>query len=400
MRTIIYTLLFVIVAAVYAWVNYTVQSPIEINGGKGWDGVHYERMCASYKSGEQTQIAMPFGKRIATPWLASHFDCDSAKAFQIINVTAGLLCAVICFWTMLQLARPITAVFLAAPLVFYIFGPLRFSFFYPFYVDPLAMLFYALAGLSLIRNSPWSAVLALMFSSTVRESGIYFAMAIAPVYYLHGALNRRQALVMTAFCVTSFLAISALHFDGPGRSQFIVALTNAVRLCLAPEKLVKLFAGLAMTAGPLLAIWLKGKSAGGHPAGPKSVVFAVWIVLAAAMAAFGGSDTTRLLYISYPLYVLYFTSYAHNCPATCLLFVSFSGLVTNRILSLIPQANVLSPRDETQGYFAFYPDYAHVSAAVTILVFWAMVIFLTKNVPWRRIEAAITAPFSWQKSVD
>jgi hypothetical protein len=387
MNKYIVALGFAVLAAIYAFFNVNRQPQIEINEGKGWDGVYYERMCEYFKTGKSDEIKAPFGKRVAVPYLASLLPTDSRTAFLVINLSAGALAVFVTALALGHMLRPTGVIACTLPLIFYFFSPIRFAPFYPFTVDPAATFLYALSVLFIVQKRHWCAVLTLSLSIFVRESGFYFAMVLPLVLWLRNELSRKQAISMALLAIAFYVAASFLHLGVPGVSHLKVSAIYIWKKMLNPVELVKVTAGILQTIGPfviLFSLWPR------HERPMKGLGLNIesgMFLLALLMACLGGADTTRIFYIAFPLFVVLLARQASGRPLSLLVFITTAGLIANRFLAVVPQPSGAKPANETEGLFVMFPDYAHPAHASVALFYWVIVYVVAKQVNWTAIDS-------------
>lgn len=130
---------------------------------------------------------------------------------------------------------------------------MRFTPLYPVYPDPAFLAFLLLSFLFLIRNQFGLSFLFLAIAYPFREPAIY----IAPLFLFFASyLGGEKGITFVKFSV-AFLAIVAskvlienyMVCDG---NQLNTAITWARRGLADPQRFVRWFAGISMTAAPLV----------------------------------------------------------------------------------------------------------------------------------------------------
>jgi hypothetical protein len=103
-----------------------------------WDSDEYFLMAEQLAAGVQVTAATPYAFRLLTPWLAAQCCPDDIqRGFLIVNLVAGIAIALLLVaWLRLFVARADIRLLIVAAYALQWHAPLRFSFYYPAYVDP------------------------------------------------------------------------------------------------------------------------------------------------------------------------------------------------------------------------------------------------------------------------
>lgn len=362
----------VFLLAVSAW-YFRKQEQINVAEGKGWDGVVYHQMYVHYKTGSsQAVYDAPFNKRIGLPWLAAQLPMEETRAFRLINIGSGLAACLLIYLTLMGRFSGGVIFACMAPAVCYVFSPIRFPNFYPFTVDPPAFLLYAVSAFFISRRAYSAAGAALAASVFFRESGVYLALALGAAVWLSDRKLRAVGLGICAMAFVSFLALMALQLPGGKYSQLYTVLSFFKHKMLEPLELVRAIACLCMTVGPF--ILCKARSRLGVAPGQDVDVklSQLLMLLCLAMALFGGSDTTRIFFIGYPLYVTLLACWASESDGRTLAFAAAAGMVANSFREMIPQPFAAMPDRDSSGFFSITPDYAHQGVVAAFIAFWGL----------------------------
>ena len=164
--------------------HYT-QPEMTFANGTAWDGACYLSMAEQVASHDVIHTSKPFVYRVGMPWLAGTlFPRNPFAGFKIMNALIGLILIPLLWCYLRHFLQHKTAllitvfIFVSNPL-----NPLRFSAFFPVYIDPLAMALSLLLLTFLIRINVWSwrimLALSLMcfFAVLVRETLLLVPLA-------------------------------------------------------------------------------------------------------------------------------------------------------------------------------------------------------------------------------
>ena len=119
-------------------ISSMTQSSLLSEGGLGWDGAQYAQLTSQCWR-EPMRALEPFVYRIGAPCIAALIPAPPKTALLIVNVVASvLLLFLMAAWLRRWVPAAIVPWLLAA-FAFHWLTPLRYSWWYPTYVDPPAM---------------------------------------------------------------------------------------------------------------------------------------------------------------------------------------------------------------------------------------------------------------------
>ena len=134
-------------------ISFFTQQRINVNDGKGWDGVEYFEIAKKFSEGENLTGSAPLVYRVGTPFLASLIDKnDLLNGFFIANLAANFLSLLLIFAYLKIYLKNFYVI--TALLIFYLFHWMcntRFIYYYPSITDPWGLTF-LLSGLILIEK--------------------------------------------------------------------------------------------------------------------------------------------------------------------------------------------------------------------------------------------------------
>lgn len=191
-----------LIAAAFVVVNVLMalfQEPIQVHGGRGFDGVFYHRVAQQLVAGAPIEGGRGmFMYRVGTPWLASLvFPDDLILSFKVVNVVANTCTAVLLFWWLrMNVGTWWVRVLLCVLYFTHWLVLVRFTYFYPVLADPWSATL-CLAGLVLLarieRRPSWWAF------------GMFSAVCVAGVFF-------RQMLILVA--VTGLFVFAPVRKSG------------------------------------------------------------------------------------------------------------------------------------------------------------------------------------------
>jgi hypothetical protein len=284
-------------AAVTGWA-WAFQRPLTYNGGLGWDGAQYVQL-ATQCGRQRMQALEPFVYRVGAPCLAALLPVPPKYALWAINVGASIgLLLLLSVWLRRHVADAIVPwliVFFAAHWL----SPLRYTWWYPTYVDPLALC--AMVAALLAQHRRWLFVAVCVAGAAVRET-----MIVVPLSLLAGALigsaagrQRRDAVVTAAAgvlaCAAAALAIRAVVT--PASDYWML---DAAYYWTYEKPLPRYLLAAAITFGPIGAVVMAGRHAAWlwiETHRGEALIVAMVLVLAWV----GGSDTERFMIWAMPV---------------------------------------------------------------------------------------------------
>lgn len=313
-------LLLILVAALAA---LGLEERITYHAGFGWDGVEYGRIAAQLAGGGQPVAEAPFVYRIGTPWLASLLGGDNLlQGFFLVNFTAALVAPILLFlWLLGFPIRRDTRLLLLATFLFTWHTPLRFTVFYPAYVDPVMWVLW-LGGLLALRATPlrpgpawlsaWmlfaavaaafrEVLLLLPLMLPLRQIDPLELLRARPAWRgLRSWITARLRISSIAPLLTGLLLLVLIQAWARATNDYGFARTAV--LWTYQKGLPHMLHGALLAFGPLVLLCAGGTlfrvrlSAFGRDVFPglllPALIMFAWV---------GGSDTERILYWAAPL---------------------------------------------------------------------------------------------------
>lgn len=392
-------LAFVLLLAVTNW-YFRKQDQVSVADGKGWDGVTYHKMYLHYKGlASEATYEAPFNKRIGLPWLAAQLPLDATRSFRFINLLSGLATCLLLYFALRPRLRGGVILACLLPMAFFIYSPIRFPNFYPFTVDPPAMMLCALAALFCSRRYFVAAGVALVASAFFRESGIYFALALAFALALQDRCQRPAAGLICLIALVGAVVTSLLHLPGGDYSQFRTVMSSFKHKLLEPLELLRAVICILMTLGPFLICKARGNRGALAEVDEQNMIGRIFLFICMAMSLVGGSDTTRIFFVGYPLYVLMLVDWVSGADALTITLASSAGMIANRFREMIPQPSATWPNNDVSGLFAITPDYAHPGIVAAFACYWAAWWFVIVGPGRPSLDAGLNLD-NWKKAFE
>jgi hypothetical protein len=164
------SVIFAAVLAVQA-LTFLSQTPINIDGGQGYDGKYYYAVAQQIVDGESPSGMSRFARRLGTPLLAALVSPDDLiEGFLIVNVCATLVSPLLLvLWLRNFIGDPRLRIVLVLLYATHWLQLVRFTFFYPVLVDAWAQMF-CFAGLNCMawyerRPGRWPALAVAAISA-------------------------------------------------------------------------------------------------------------------------------------------------------------------------------------------------------------------------------------------
>jgi hypothetical protein len=367
------------------------QDVVWVSSGLGWDGVHYDKLLQFFAgaSSSSEPAAFPFCARVGTPWVLVNVFGGKIGFYEFNLAVSAIFSIVFLFITAPLWKGNIKALTAAIAIPsFLIFSPIKFTNFYPVYMDPPFMLLMSFSLMFLLKRKFHLAGLMCIIAIPFREAAFYLIPLFGAFAVMESKQKTRSA-VLGAGLLLAGIVIKSLMLQVSsceGQSQIMTAFEWLYRLLTDPTRFLDALAAISLTLGPLLLIktdWLSWLKLVDNRAQFFSAVAIVYVGL---LSIVGGSDVTRIFYTFIPLYAPILINGFAKLDLSGFALACFGWLVTNQILNKYEQPIAEWPSNDLTGFFAQFPDHAHPVVALTILAVW---LILSASHPFlRRIENA------------
>ena len=289
-----------LVAAIVLTWSVLFQKPFTYNGGLGWDGSHYTRLAAQCGRSQMTANE-PFVYRIGAPCLAAALPLSPKTALWAVNIVSSILLIVLLETWLRQHVRADIVPFLLAGFAFHWVAPPRQVWWYPTYIDPLALC--VIVGALLFRNNIALFAIVCFTGTLVRETTI-----VIPLALLAGAAvgDRRGGAAMIPGAAGVLACVAAI---GLARLLVIPAtdywMADAALYWAYEKALPSFVLALFIAFGPALVLLAI------RPAPVTRFLrdfpeYAALLIIVLALAWVGGSDTERFLLWASPIVLVLF----------------------------------------------------------------------------------------------
>ena len=335
------------VLLVVLFASFAGQQTIARESGRGWDGVHYYAVAEQLRRGATPEADAPFVQRLGTPLLVSLLPVeDLLRGFEIVNAVGGVLAvALLLVWLRSYIADWRIRSLLAVLFIIGWNGPIRFTPFYPAYVDPwgLAMLLAGLCGLEVLRRrDSWPAIGAFSLFTAIavvfRGSSLMLAVALLwlgnPLGGGLGPSLRRMLRTPLRRYVPLATGIFALVLV----QEWVIptgdfSTGRHIKFWAMRKPFLGFVHGAFIAFGPILVLALYNWRSGvAFLREQPHLLFVAAFVLAGGWAA--GNDTERILYWGMPLL----------CLLVGRALVECRSLLTPAALGVLLAAQLLSQR--------------------------------------------------------
>jgi len=169
-------------------ISFFTQQRINVNDGKGWDGVEYFEIAKEISEGKVITGPAPLVYRVGTPFLASVINKnDLLNGFFIANLAANFLSLLLTFAYLKIYLKNFYVII--ALVIFYLFHWMcntRFIYYYPSITDPWGLTF-LLSGLVLIEKYRRDkSNICILFLCLISFTGVLFRefVIIIPIAFL------------------------------------------------------------------------------------------------------------------------------------------------------------------------------------------------------------------------
>jgi hypothetical protein len=369
-----------VIGVIFFYANH--QPQIKAGEGKGWDGKSYYAMYQNYQDGGTRYIGYPFFKRIGSPYLAHLISNDAKTGFLVINIISGAIASYALFWIIYYRNKNIYIVlFCIFPILFYLSSPIRASFFEPFTTDPPVIALLALSVLFFENKQYVIAASLIMLSTVFRETGVYYLL-IFNLFITYDSYKEKKYNTILAIVSIFISSIGIIYYQNhgllsSGGNQLITAFDWLKARLLNPVETLRFFAALSLTIGPFIykINYYKFKY---------QDIYLTLFLFSILMSFVGGSDITRIFYMSYPVYVIFLVKLIEKYNKIELFVLSVAGLNVNRFLAKIPEPQNYWPDHDTYGLFILTPDHSEVIVALGIIIYWIIVYYFLKIVEFQK----------------
>jgi hypothetical protein len=297
--------------ALFAALSITVtgfsQPSLTAEGGLGWDGSQYARLTGQCWR-RPLDAHEPFTYRIGTPCLAALVPAATPKdALRLTNIASGTLLLFLLATWLMRFMPPIVVASLLAVFAFHWVTPLRYSWWYPTYIEPPGLC--AIVGALLLRQRPVALAIVCAFGVMVRESvmAVPFALVAGRLITLTDGVRTLEvrriaadALFRSAVAalIVSLAAFGATHVLSTPTSDYWIADSSVFWFYSKPfpEYVLAWFVAF----GPMIVLPFVR---------PKPVLrffadtpeYAVMLFAFAVLSWIGGTDTERFLLWGTPI---------------------------------------------------------------------------------------------------
>lgn len=387
--TIYITLYLSAVVIIISWIS---QPPVTLNGGLGWDGIHYASMYERFLLGtSQLPLSSPFHQRIALPYLASMLPLEPRPAFYMLHSLFWVGAMV--FFTLtcrkgFNVPHSLTILGVIWLQIHWIAVP-RASASYLYTVDSAAIFFMAAVSYLFITRHNSILILVTAFAGVFFKETILLwciCLTFGAFFIKTKEVRKRLILTMVAAIIASALANMYCKniFPIEAATGNLATLVYWAKLrALNPGEYSRYIAAIFNAAGGFLILFI---SLFIEYSRDKKRTWSYRPELLAATAYisicyFAGSDLTKFAFMSFPLTLPIILSlvvnYIDRLKYWWAIFLVALGFPTARILEplLSPLPGHELPNNDATGPYTWMMEYAH-PFLVTSWILWCCVIFI------------------------
>ncbi|CDI12064.1 hypothetical protein ACA106_05835 [Agrobacterium pusense] len=355
------------------WI-FIAQEPFRITNGSEWDAVYYDRLLRllAAEGGLQLRIPFPYCARVGTPWILVNIFHNRSSFYEFNLVVSGLFAATLLFATRSLWhgsIKGLTAVIGASSFLY--FAPVKFTNFYPAYMDPPFLLVLSLCLIFIIKKNYLLASIICIAGIPFREASFYLLPLLIGFYIKNAQISIGVWVISISIIICGFLLKELMLFvsDCDSQSQLITAIFWFYRFLSEPAHVLGSIAAISLTLGPLYVVLDKQTLTG-----IKSDDTVIFSIIASVYSGFlsivGGSDVTRIFYSFLPFYMPLLIKCFKVSSLTSFVLSCFGWLLTNHMLQKYEQPISEGPNKDILGFFAQFPDYGHPTIALVVLGIW------------------------------
>ncbi|WP_416068521.1 hypothetical protein NMA58_30205 (plasmid) [Rhizobium sp. YTUHZ045] len=355
------------------WI-FIAQEPFRISNGSEWDAVYYDRLLRflAAEGSLRSRIAFPYCARVGTPWILVNIFHNRFGFYGFNLVASGLFSATLLLATRSLWhgsMKGLTAVIAASSFLY--FAPVKFTNFYPAYMDPPFLLILSFCLIFIIKKNYLLASIICLAGIPFREAGFYL-LPLLVGFYIKNAQRSSAAWMTCISIIISGYALKELMLlvsECEPQSQLITALFWFYRFLSEPAHVLGSLAAISLTLGPLYVVL--DKRTFNHIKSDDTVIFSIVAsVYSGFLSIGGGSDVTRIFYSFLPFYVPLLIKCFGVSSLTSFFLACFGWLLTNHMLQKYEQPISEGLNNDISGFFAQFPDYGHPTIALVVLGMW------------------------------
>ncbi len=309
--------------------SQVLQQPVSFNNGRGWDGTFYYTVAEEFSRGQTASTLAPYVYRIGTPFMASLIhkipflsQGDLLVAFKLTNVVANFATILLLLFWLRQYIND----WRIRLVVIFLFltqwhGPVRFTYYYPVYVDPWFFAFSVagLIGISRVTEKNlsilWLSVL-VFFGTAFRETMMVIPLAALfvtnPVFPDWGVLqltsgfpfSARQKFTAMKLFIPLVASVSTLFLI-----RLMAVQTNPYSFLVEALKwlygkpLLTYLHSFFIAYGPIIVLTVFNRRRLA-PFLLRNQYLCVYLIAVTVLAWIGGTDTERCLFWAMPVVYL------------------------------------------------------------------------------------------------
>lgn len=411
------SLIMTVGALSWGWLSEPMTT---LNGGLGWDGLHYAAIYSHFSGGDYTPIVpqFPYVQRVGLPFLAAHVSLPPREAFFLLHAlfwSATILLFAACCRTCFGLTSAAIQFGVLWLQVLWLSIP-RGAASYSFTVDSAA-LFFMQAWIFLLLCGPraWlllpiCAFIGVLFKETILLLVLLSYVALVAVWTtprwkraLPPDLSAARpplllplALAGLAAMIAKWMASHALPHGGPvGGSEWQTMMKWLGSRVEDPFQLLRYLAAAFAAYGgfALISAAALGTRRGDERRWTLTLA-TVLCPLYFAVCFVAGSDLTRFAFMAFPFALpVLLTRFDEVLPQLAVL-AFILGIPAAHAFTPIPSPlpGHLVPMQDLEGVYSWMMEYAHPAIVGSWMAWWLGCILLLRTVGFSRTWQQANVP--------
>lgn len=390
------------IAALTLLTSWLSQPPVTLNGGLGWDGIHYASLYERFLQGTSNfPLHAPFHQRLGLPYLASLLPLASRSSFYLLHSLFWLssiwLFVMICR-ERFKLSNALTIIGVIWLQIHWISVP-RGAASYSYIVDSAAIFFMtALSYLFVTHRVGMPFILLAAIGVFFKETILLWCICLAfgTLYMEHNQKQKDMLLAIglaiiasagiNLFCKSIFVPQGGL---GPIET---IGLWTKIR-ALNPGAYSSYLAATFNALGGFLVIMLLlsiryfNETIGNRYYRPALAAAGLYL----SVCFFSGSDLTKFAFMSFPLVLPIILSFASNHVDRTkhwwtILIIALSLPVAHVIDPILsPFKGRELPNLDANGPYSWMMEYAH-PFLVAFWLIWFVIIYLVARILFQHVR--------------
>lgn len=382
--------------------GYLTQLPVSLNGGLGFDGLHYGAIYEHFKNGHSSlPLSFPYHQRIGLPYFAALLPFEPRLAFLILHTIFWILTTLFFVLLCSKLNIPICYTFMAVVWInsHWLSVP-RAAANYSFTVDSSAIFFMMVLTYFFTIKKYLLIILTVAIGAIFKETIMLWSISLISGLLFSLSLNLKNKMTRDTqdyYLIASLLVAISLGFItnyfaynlfpvAENQNMFSTINFWAQQRLTDTIEIARYFGAIINAAGGFLAFLLAVKlinikNCFPTPAitGTGSIALTVYL----AICFFSGSDLTKFAFMSFPLSLPIILLKVNQSikikdfPIFIIIVILGTPVahLTSPLLSPLPGHEV--PKQDYFGPYTWMMEYAHLSVVAIWLSLFIFLLFFS-----------------------